>query len=451
MSISKTTMASIRFGYGFHPDQRPPRDAADLMDALRDGRSARPIFDVPTLPQRRDVILELARQRRSGAGQDAIKQSRRKMRRQAMQEGTERLLQRAISPHGFYERLAAFWADHFTVAGKNAVHIFSMPTFEIEALRPHIMGRFEDMLLAAVRHPVMLVYLDQTDSFGPNSEAGRRRGKGLNENLAREVLELHTVGVGADYTQADVHAFAKLLTGYAVHRPTVSFRFFRDRAEPGQKLIMGRRYGGARPSEQDAETFLRELARHPATARHMARKLAVHFVADQPDANLVDRIEQAWSRGNGDLPTVYAAVLDHPAAWSGFGAKIKQPMDLMVSTMRALGADKQMARDLGPRGSLSVIGALQKMNQKMFRAPGPDGWPEEAEAWITPQGLTARLNFASQVGQRVAKSSNPDPRLFADMCLRDALRPGTAFAVKGAPERWEGIAFVLASPEFNRR
>ena len=451
MGISRTTKAAIRFGYGFHPDQRPPEGPSGLMDQLARGDREALIFPPAGRKARIAQVREMIKLRRANASGDMQKRARRKLRQQAVREGAERLFQRVLSPNGFHERLAAFWCDHFTVAGKNAVHIFTLPLYEPDAIRPHIMGRFEDMLIAAVQHPAMLIYLDQVESFGPNSRAGKRRGRGLNENLAREVLELHTLGVGAGYTQTDVREFAKLLTGFGLHRPSLAFRFFPERAEPGPKTVLGQRYGGGAPRAEDAVELLRRLARAPATADHMARKIAVHFTSDQPEPGLVRRLAETWRTSGGYLPDVYEAMIDHPASWDSFGAKVKQPVDLVVSTLRAMGADQAMVRRMDVKATGRMLGALRALNQPLYRPPGPDGWPEEAEAWITPQGLAGRLDYASKVGQLLARGGGPDPRDFAKAALRDALRPETAFAVRAAPEKWEGIAYALASPEFNRR
>lgn len=451
MAPSRATMAAIRFGYGFHPDQTPPRGPEDLLSGLDRAARTALIFPVQSMAGRQNQIAELRRRRRAKAPPEDLKQSRQAMRRQVVREGTERLFQRALSPHGFYERMAAFWADHFTVSGRNPGQALLVPGFEPIALRPHITGRFGDMLVAAVRHPAMLTYLDQVVSIGPNSVLGKRTGKGLNENLARELLELHTLGVGAGYTQGDVRGLAGLLTGYGVDRGTLGFSFHHRRAEPGPHRVLGRSYGSATPGAADAEAFLQDVAVHADTARHMALKLARHFTADQPEPALVRHMTRAWTRSQGALPEVYGAMLEHPATWESFGQKVKQPEDLVISTLRAAGLTRAEAREMGPRGGIRIVGALRNLNQPLYRPPGPDGWPEEAEAWISPQGLAGRLEFAGQVGQRLAKRSAIDPRTFARQALRDALRPATAFAVGAAPERWEGIALALASPEFNRR
>ena len=450
MAISRGTIAAIRFGYGFHPDQTPPRGPEDMILGLDAAAEAAPLFPIAPRARRREQIASIAELRRDKANRETVRKMRRAMRRLAMIEGAEQLYQRALSPHGFHERLTSFWMDHFSTGAKNAVHSLMMPDFEHSAIRPHISGSFGDMLVAAIQHPAMLTYLDQVASFGPNSVAGQRTGKGLNENLAREVLELHTIGVDGAYTQADVRGLASLLTGYGVNRKQLAFGFFPRRAEPGRHRVLGRTYGGTADASH-AEEFLRDVAVHKDTARHMAQKLAVHFVADRPDPALVQHVERAWQRSQGDLSAVYQAMLEHPAAWQDFGAKVKRPQDLVVSTLRAMGLTDAQTGKQRARDTLRLIAALRNLNQPLFRPPGPQGWPEEAEAWITPQGLAARLEFASGVGQLLAKRSAIDPRRFAKETLREALLPSTAFAVGAAPDRWEGLALTIASPEFNRR
>ena len=259
------------------------------------------------------------------------------------------------------------------------------------------------------------------------------------------------MGVGGPYGQRDVRELAELLTGYGVHRGYGAFRFFEKRAEPGAEIVLGKRYGGDPAKAEHAEEFLQDIATHEVTARHLCSKLAVHFLADRPDGGTVNRMVSAWRSSGGHLPTVYAAMLESRAAWRGPLAKIRQPIDLVAATLRAMGMGaRDLDRGRGQDG-IRLLRALRNLGQPLLQPPGPDGWPEEAEAWITPQGLAARLSYAGRVGQLLAKRSDADPRRFAEAALRDALRPETAFAVGGAPDRWEGFALVLASPEFNRR
>ncbi|MEM9140486.1 MAG: DUF1800 family protein, partial [Pseudomonadota bacterium] len=243
MAVSRSTIAQIRFGYGFHPGQRPPAGPEDLIASLRQARRAPLLLPVATAADRRALLDRFTAARKA---KDKVQRKKivRQMRGDAARDAAARVYQRALTPHGFFERLAAFWADHYTVAGRNPGQLYMLPTFEVDAIRPHIMGRFANMLTAVVQHPAMLIYLDQVDSFGPASRAGQRTARGLNENLAREILELHTLGAAGPYTQRDVRQLAELLTGYGVQRGYLKFRFVQNRAEPGPETILGKTYGG---------------------------------------------------------------------------------------------------------------------------------------------------------------------------------------------------------------
>lgn len=448
MTPSQTSIAAVRFGYGFRPGEVAPTPETMLKGARRAARRAGRAES--TLAQRMadyDHFVELRKaQGRDGMGRD-LRAARRVVAARRNADSADRVRRAVRSPDGFSERLVWFWADHFTIAGQNSRGKAIAPAFEADAIRPHVAGSFAELLRAAVWHPVMLEYLDQVRSTGPASRVGMKRGAGLNENLAREVLELHTLGVGADYGQADVREFAELLTGLVVDRRQGAAAFRPGRAEPGAETVLGRSYGGSEAREADIDAALYDLAAHPATARHLARKLAVHFVADAPDDALVAHLEATYLQTGGELMEVYAALLEHPASWDGLGAKVRQPFDYVVATLRATGADDPA--DLGDGKAPDAVAALQMMNQPLWGAPGPDGWPEAAEAWISPPGLTARIDWASRVGEAIAP--RVDPRDFVETALGELARDETRFAARVAAERWEGIALVLASPEFNRR
>lgn len=446
-TYTRRTIAAVRFGYGLSPTLRAPRDADDLMEELRRGATARMMFEAPDLGHR-------ARQLR--ARQEAVKAARGGPKQKKFDKLFSRLLRQDVSDiltqrafgQGMFERMSAFWADHFSISTKSSVANPLAPAYEPMAIRPHVMGRFDDMLVAVSRNPLMIEYLDQRLSFGPNSKQGRNRKKGLNENLAREVLELHTMGVDGSYTQQDVREFAKLLTGHSWDRKSADFKFIKQRAEPGKKHILGKTYGQRRARVGDAEAFLRDVARHPDTIAHVTRKLAVHFISDRPDPDLLAHLGEAWRRSDGDLPQVYAALLDHPASWQAPGAKVKRPIEFMAAAARAM----NVRMDKAPLKQQSrLINALQRMNQLTWRAPGPDGWAEEPGVWINAPGLTVRLEVASRFGTHLAKARDLDPRVMAEKVLGSDLKPATAFAVGAAEERWEGFALIFASAEFNRR
>ena len=362
------------------------------------------------------------------------------------------LVARALgAPDGFRERLALFWADHFTVAAKSAAFRELPGALVEQAIRPHLAGRFADLLTAVETHPAMLIYLDQVASFGPDSAVGRRKGKGLNENLAREMMELHTLGVGAGYSQDDVRQLAELLTGLAV-QPGRGFRFLRQRAEPGAETVLGKRYDDA-PDDGMApiRAVLADLAVRPETARHLATKLAVHFVADVPDPGLVAALEAAWRGSDGDLMAVYRALLEHPAAWGPVGAKVRPPVEFVLAALRALGAraDEVLALDDAVLRR-AILGPLGPMGQPWQAPGGPDGWPEAAADWITPQGLAARIRWAMEMPRQLV-AVLPDPRGFVAHALDDAADDVLVQAAAAAETRAEGVGLVLASPAFNRR
>lgn len=462
MSFSPT-IAAIRFGYGLSPLMPPPADTASLLGGLQAPDDAATRFPVSSTPESLELFSALrAARRMAKAAPDDPTPPRLRAARLAVRGAVARdlvnQLQRAMhSPQGFRERLQAFWADHFTVAAKDG-GLRTLPSaFAQEAIRPHLNGRFGDMLKAAVTHPAMLLYLDQNSSVGPDSPAARRIATrknskvGLNENLAREVLELHTLGVGAPYTQHDVRQFAKLLTGLGFNREA-GFVFRPNWAEPGAETVLGRSYGGERPARlSDITEALDDIAARPETAQHIARKLATHFVADTPDPDLVAAMTRAYRDSGGDLPTVYAAMLAHPAAWAPLGAKARQPWDFIAASLRALAVPAPVLGRLDPgRVQHFLADPLKLMGQPWQQPSGPDGWHEDAAAWITPQGLAARIDWAMKVGW-LAGAGAPDPRAFVHTALAEAASPTLVKAARRAETRAEGVGLILASADFNRR
>lgn len=360
--------------------------------------------------------------------------------------GATAILARAVgSDDPYRERLVAFWADHFTVAAKNRIERPLSSILVDEAIRPHVDGRFADMLTAVTTHPAMLIYLNQEASFGPGSVKGKRQKKGLNENLARELLELHTLGVGAGYGQADVRQLAELLTGLSVGAE--GFAFDAKRAEPGAETVLGARYDGK--GMAPILQVLQDLAARPETARHLAGKLAVHFVDDTHDPALVDDLAAVYQASGGDLRHLSEALAAHPLAATG--VKARQPFDFLVASLRALGVGPDVILGLEQRAFRRLIlQPLQAMGQPFQQAPGPDGWPEAEADWITPQGLAARITWAMQAPERLVRPL-PDPRGFVTTALGARAEEQLVWAVNAAESARDGVGLVLASPEFNRR
>jgi uncharacterized protein (DUF1800 family) len=355
----------------------------------------------------------------------------------------------------FRERLVHFWTNHFAVSADKPQVLAIAGTLENEAIRPHVTGRFADMLAAVEAHPATILYLDNQASIGPGSPLAQRRGRraaaggrklGSNENLAREILELHTLGVDGGYTQQDVTTFAEALTGWSLgtDRPFAGgelgkFAFHEAAHEPGAKTILGTRYGQSGVAQPRA--VLADLARHPATARHLAFKLARHFVADEPPPEAVERIAQAFRDSDGDLPTVYRAVLDTPAAWASPAVKFKTPHELVVSSLRML--------DFVPAEPRQIAAPFDLLGQRPYTPGSPAGWPDTATHWDGSDALLKRIEWAGSVAGRVA--GREQPASLAEQSLGAALNERTRVAIARAASAEQGITLLLASPEFQRR
>jgi len=369
-----------------------------------------------------------------------------KVRRDALREETFARFNRAVATDiPFLERLVYFWSNHFCVSiTKGPVRALA-GSFEREAIRPHILGRFADMLKAVEQHPAMLIYLDNQQSIGPNSPAGIGRDRGLNENLAREILELHTVGVDGGYTQADVTNFARIITGWTYGQGEMvteadwgRFIFTPGRHEPGVFTVMGKRY--PIPGRGAGEALLADLAVHPATARHIARKLARHFVSDNPPPALVAVLEKRFLDTHGDLAAVTRALVEAPESWDAKPAKIVPPFDYTVSLVRGF----QLKWQPGELNRLANV-----LGQPLWQVPSPKGWPDDNDAWMGPSPVRERLRIAEMVGKQVP--GNVDPRMVLADLAGPAVREETKVAVQRAETREQAFQLMIMSPDFLRR
>jgi uncharacterized protein (DUF1800 family) len=363
------------------------------------------------------------------------------------------------TPAPFVERLVHFWSNHFAVSADKLVVIGLAGLLELEAIRPHVLGRFSDMLLAVERHPAMLLYLDQAQSVGPNSMIGTRaaafarRKIGLNENLAREIMELHTLGVRSGYTQADVTEFARALTGWTVNGLAQgpgarivgtsggagTFHFAERLHEPGGRTIVGRSYAAG--GEEQARAVLMDLAASPATARHLATKLTRHFAGDEPPPAMVERLTQAYLKSGGDLPTVYRAIVDSPEAWAPQPVKFKTPWDWALSSLRAVGTREVQGQ--------AVAGLMNQLGQPVWRPGSPAGYDDIAASWAGPNAVLRRVEVAARLAGRAA--SPVDPRSLANDLVPGGVAPATAQAIARAESPAQGLALLLVAPEFMRR
>lgn len=389
--------------------------------------------------------LDYFQARRSQNADDSQQRAfRRDVRRTTAAEVTARTSFAASTKTPFHERLVRFWANHFTVAATNAQTRVLVGAYEREAIRPHILGRFADLAERAIFHPGMLVYLSNWQSIGPNSVAGRRRDRGLNENLAREVLELHTVTPAAGYSQSDVTAFAKALTGWTVgNRRVGSDRkgetIYEARLhEPGRQTILGTRYNDTGGSQ--ARSILRDLCRSPHTARSIAFKLARHFVSDEPPISLVEKLTTRFLETDGDLPSLYRTLIEAEEAWASDAKKLKTPDELIVSTARLIGLRRVLVGDPGK--------VFESFAQIPFTAPSPQGWPDEADAWNGPDMIMKRVEWANRLADQ---NASMDGRELLHQALGDRASQETLQAVARAESASQAIALALLSPDFQMR
>jgi len=387
------------------------------------------------------------------AATDPADNLRRELRRQQLAEFAARYRHAADTDAPFVERLTQFWSNHFAVSidkGNARLYAGSM---EREAIRPHVLGRFQDMLLAVESHPAMLRYLDNAASIGDDSRAAMRAQKlgrekrGLNENLAREILELHTLGVDGGYRQDDVIELARAITGWSTPGPRDEdaeqpFVFRANAHEPGARRVLGRNY--AEGGQEQGRAVLADLARHPATARHLSFKLARHFVADQPPPALVERMAQAYLREDGDLRALYRALIDSEQAWSADARKFKTPNDFVISALRAgelAVADQARA----------LVGLLASLGQPVFTPRSPAGFPDTAADWSSPDGLFKRIQAAQMFAARVDSGSVTPYQRALEVLGSQAVSGDFAIGLRRAGSASDGYSLLFASPAFQWR
>jgi len=468
--VFTSAIAANRFGLGARPgelaaigDNGPDWLRSQLLappptlaaEGLRPSQSI--LAEALTLRRQ----IEAARKQSGGSAAAAETQEARQqqlpefLRPVYAAEVRARLEQAVLTDRPFLERLTQFWTNHFALSIDKQFLPGLAGSFEREAIRPHVLGNFGDMLLAVESHPAMLLYLDNHLSVGPNSlvalRAARRgtaRRIGINENLAREILELHTLGVGSGYTQRDVTTFAEVITGWTIggegngpfaYGEPGGFVFRSELHEPGAKWVLGRRYRDDGFGQGAA--VLRDLAREGATARFVATKLARHLIADEPPAAAVGRLADAFARSGGHLPTVYRAVIDAREAWAQPLGKYKTPSDYVVSSYRGL----SLPVDAGhaPLAPFEVLG------QRTWQPGSPAGWPDRSADWDGASALMKRIQWADALGERLG--NRRDAMELAPQLLGANLSEATRTAVAHAASAAQGLTLLLAAPEFLRR
>jgi uncharacterized protein (DUF1800 family) len=469
MALDSRTQAAVALNrFGFMPKAGVPSDprAALLADLTNPtagqitnhelpsvGEAARATFAFRQ--ERKQERLEKAAAARGDTADDvsrsgtAAPSAKPDMAKQApgvpqqiyLQEAKARLDTALSAEIGFVERLVWFWSNHFCVSADKGPVRSICGAFEREAIRPHVRGKFADMLLAVETHPAMLLYLDNAQSIGPHSFAGQRRGKGINENLAREIMELHTIGVRSGYSQADVTNFAKVITGWSIVPLRQEFggvfTFDERLHEPGAEHVMGHDYGDS--GFEQGRAVLLALARSPATAKHIASKLALHFVADEPPPSLVDGLAKRFRDTDGDLMEVSRMLVTAPEAREAPPSKLRRPSEWLVNALRAL--------NLAPPDVRPFLQAQNLLGEPLWRPPAPNGFSDESAPWM--DGLAQRLDIANNLSRRVGEFVNPDA--VASRALGPLLSKETKQTVALAKSRPQAIALLLMAPEFQRR
>ena len=459
----ESVIAANRFGLGARPgdyDQSLRNPAHWLVDQLQG--PPRLAAEIGKLPASASVlvefqeVLEKQRDHRAGDGQpapDVVEKVGATLRRHYLEQTDARYRVATATDYPFHERLVHFWSNHFAVSADKPPLPALAGLYENEAIRPNIGGSFADLLIAAESHPAMIVYLDNQRSVGPGSRLGlraaRRRGQavGLNENLAREILELHTLGVDGGYDQEDVRSLAKVITGWSVgggrgrirEGTPGEFAFRSAIHEPGAQTLLGRKYD-QEGMDQGIAVF-RDLAIHPSTARFVATKLARHFIADDPPQSAIDRIAGRFLDTGGDLPAVHRSVVECAEAWQTPLTKYKSPQDYVISAFRAF--------DRVPNDGRFVVGALDTMGQTPFRPGSPAGWGDTADAWAGADALYKRIEWADAVGRLAGNRANPSA--LAESLLGPVLGEHTRTAIARAESGDQGLTLFLVSPEFQRR
>jgi uncharacterized protein (DUF1800 family) len=342
----------------------------------------------------------------------------------------------------FRERLVQFWANHFAVGTAIVKVIAFAGVYEREAIAPHVTGKFYDLLRAAELHPAMLFYLDQSSAMGPDSLTGERMKHGSNENLAREIMELHTLGVDGGYDQADVQALAAVLTGWHVAvENNGRYGFFPDFHEPGPKTLLGTTIPGG--GEDETEAAFRLLAAHPSTARHIATKLVRHFIADDPAPEMVAAIARIFLKTGGDLAAVSAGLVNLKQPWLDPMSKIKTPWELVVALGRACADSAEFPDDK------TIMVYLKRLGEEPYAPISPAGYPDKAVNWLAGEALLIRINLIRAVAAVAVPKT--DIQGLLDSTIAAAARPETVALVTQAPTRQNAMALLFASSEFQRR
>ena len=441
IKMSKACIATNRFGYGAKKNELIKAKINPKEWVLS---QLKPIAFNALLPHSNDVLIEHANYRKlkKKAKSPLNKKSKRYARNALITLSSDTLNQAISSTNSVSWRLLDFFSNHFSVSANGRLMVGLAATLEREAIAPNLLGKFEDMLLAVVQHPAMLIYLNNEKSFGPNSRMAKKSQKGLNENLAREILELHTLGVNSGYRQNDVISLAKGISGWSVKNPkkerNAGFIFRAYGHEPGQKILLGKVY--AQKGIAQGAAMLRDLALNTNTAKHICYKLAQHFIADNPAQTLRDKMESVWRESNGNIKQVMQCLINADESWIESPQKFKTPREFVISTFRALSFKRNNEK--------LVLNSLRSLGQQPFMSGSPAGFSDNESDWLGGSALIARIDWATEMsGYR--KRINTESIMNAS--LGGSVNVLTYKGVLNAESQQQALTLFLMSPEFQRR
>ncbi len=433
-------IAQTRFGLGVNPSHSV---AGDAKRWLKQGLTAPDLSHVKGARASGELAKQYRMRRDNGDDKKAMKASSPgTLMIEAVTESADNAVRATPSINW---RILDFFSNHFSVTGQNAVMKFLAPSLEKEAIAPNLFGRFEDMLMAVTRHPAMLAYLDNAQSIGPNSRIGKRRDKGLNENLAREILELHTLGVNSGYQQQDVLELAKAITGFSIARKDSEgdeqgFVFRSAIHEPGDRVVLGKRY--RQKGEAQGLAILKDLARDQRCADFVCKKIATHFISDTPSTDAVKALSKVWIHTKGDLKAVFEALIDLEESWHSEPQKFKSPREFYLSAMRAATLPSDNPKRFAK--------ALRELGQLPFSAGSPAGFDDTADAWLSPSSMVARADFSQQFA-RLWRRDVKNVETLLDQLFGDQLSNHSRQIILRAGSKQQSLALLLMSPEFLRR
>ena len=433
--------AANRFGFGAKIDEQQPQNPKRwLENQLK--RSPNIAKRLAKYPSTRELIEE----QQKANGKEARKKLKQQRKQQHKQEIIDRLIHAFATPTPFYERLVWFVSNVLTISSERPTCVGLIGSFERDVIRKNLSLGYDKILINSAKHPAMLLYLDNINSIGPDSKKGRRRSKGRNENYAREILELHTVGLEAKYTQQDVISLTNILTGWTIAKKKSANRGFYFNAnthQPGPQTLLGVKY--SQSGVKQGEAALRDLAKHPFTAKNLATKMANHFISENPPVELVDQMAKAYlNNGSSILKMAHAMILS-PLSWQPEQQKIKTPIEIVVSTMRLL---IPSSKSFDTKARKQLLNQCQQMGQRPYAAQSPKGWSDLGMDWLGGEAMLRRLKWAEMMSRKFGKNID-NPTKFAQKHFNLSTR--TKNSIARAPDRETAIGLLLASPEFQRR